>query len=100
MFPVVVRHYSNDYAFAQDAAEATRAGYRVVARSRESAGLSGAGAFWALVALLLTVLGFMAPILWIGAIVFGLLAMTGRSHVLVVTYQLGYPPPAAAFPTW
>ncbi len=87
MAPVLVRTYPDDEAFADDATKLAARGYRVAARSSERRGLSVAGVVWLAVAMLLVILGLFNVLLWIGAILFGLLASTGRRRELKVTYQ-------------
>jgi hypothetical protein len=89
MAPVIVRTYVDDDSFTADAATLAPLGYRVAARSSERGGLSIAGGTWAIVAVLLVIGGFVSPVLWIVAILFGLLASTGRRRMLKVTYQQG-----------
>jgi hypothetical protein len=88
MAPVIVRYF-DDAAFTADAATLTPLGYRVAARSSERAGLSIAGGVWMVVAALFTIGGFVSPVLWIVAVLFALLASTGRRRMLKVTYQQG-----------
>ena len=87
MSQVLIRTYRTDAAFADDADRLVGLGYRVAAQSQSRGGLSVAGMVWLLVAVVFAILGFANALLWIGAILFGLLAATGRRHELKVTYQ-------------
>jgi hypothetical protein len=89
MAPVIVRTYFDDDSFTADAAKLAPLGYRVAARSSERGGLSVAGVTWLVVAALFVIAGLFNIVLWIGAVLFGLLASTGRRRVQKVTYQRG-----------
>jgi hypothetical protein len=95
MNPVVIKKYRSETELQRDAAEATQAGYRVVAVTEQAGGVSAAGVVWLIAALgcffvawfsywPLAVLGFVAL----------LLAMTGRQKHWVATYQF------AGSPSW
>ena len=87
MAPVLIRTYRDDDAFAEEAHRLAGLGYRVAAQSQSRGSLSVAGVVWLVVAVIFVILGLANALLWIGAILFGLLASTGRRRELKVTYQ-------------